>query len=207
MPYEKASGGTTTTPDDAGSAVRVPVVQNVKGSSAGVGSGYFHTYRLQRRREMQRLKDMDTQHEVLTADQEHMAQLELNKLEDEERTLKRAGKRQKRKEKDRAKRQRKEGHLDVAAAAMAELEDEEDDDEAEEDLKASAAQLAAAAVAEADAEEEELLTNDGKFLERFLKQHESEATAPAAATQAVAADADAPVKEALVPEVNPVGVQ
>ncbi|KAI9046638.1 hypothetical protein LZ554_009380 [Drepanopeziza brunnea f. sp. 'monogermtubi'] len=35
------------------------IVQNVQGSSAGAGSGEFHVYKASRRREYERLKDMD----------------------------------------------------------------------------------------------------------------------------------------------------
>ncbi|KPM45018.1 hypothetical protein AK830_g1556 [Neonectria ditissima] len=78
--------------------VRAPppeIVTNVQGSSAGAGSGEFHVYKASRRREYERLREMDRD---VKRDKDHV-QFEKDKAErerrDEERTRKNREKREK----------------------------------------------------------------------------------------------------------------
>lgn len=74
-------------------------VRNVSGSSAGAGSGDFHVYRAQRRREYARMKSMEDQEIKEVVDKEYEEKLAKLRAEDEERTAKRRLKRQKRNKK------------------------------------------------------------------------------------------------------------
>ena len=71
------------------------IVTNVQGSSAGAGSGEFHVYKASRRREYERLKEMDEQVKKET----DQVQFDKDKAErirkDEERTRKNREKREK----------------------------------------------------------------------------------------------------------------
>jgi hypothetical protein len=187
LPYEKASGGVKADPDARAPGVRVPVVQNVSGSTAGAGSSHFHVYRLERRREEERLKNMDASHDAMLSNQEYHARLEANRLECEARTQKRAEKRKREKAAKQLKKRDASGVRGAAASGGAARSDEADDpdDDEEEAAAASAAAAAPAPVAASSAAgAADLLIDDGKFLERYLRQKQQEqelAAAPAAA--------------------------
>ena len=71
------------------------IVANVQGSSAGAGSGEFHVYKASRRREYERLKEMDAE----VKREEDQTQFEEDKMErerkDDEKTRKNREKREK----------------------------------------------------------------------------------------------------------------
>lgn len=74
-------------------------VRNVMGSSAGAGSGEFHVYRHLRRKEMTRLKEMETSAVNDELDAQFKAKLEETKRKAQERTMKKKLKREKKKSK------------------------------------------------------------------------------------------------------------
>jgi hypothetical protein len=78
--------------------VRPEKIINPYGSTAGAGSGEFHTYRHARAREMDRLKTLDEQDAERQAEEEFQRVLEQNKALAEERTNKRRKRRLKQKE-------------------------------------------------------------------------------------------------------------
>ncbi|XP_075052829.1 PRKR-interacting protein 1 [Mixophyes fleayi] len=86
-------------------------VRDVMGSSAGAGSGEFHVYRHLRRREYQRQEYMDAMSETQKLDDDFEKKIMENRIQAEERTLKRRLKRQKLKEKKKAKKSNKEQGL------------------------------------------------------------------------------------------------
>ncbi|GAA5805840.1 hypothetical protein EDC94DRAFT_589365 [Helicostylum pulchrum] len=77
-------------------------IRNVSGSSAGAGSGDFHVYRAQRRREYARMKNMDDQELKEKEEREYSEKLARLREADEERTAKKRAKRQKRNNKKKA---------------------------------------------------------------------------------------------------------
>ena len=190
VPYDKASGGAQVHPDGkAAGVVRTAAVHNVSGSTAGAGSSHFHNYRLERRREMERLKGMDDAHDAMLRDQSFRGTLESNRLTMDARTQKNADKRKRRKEKQRAQRGKKAKGASAAAPGGDDEEsddDDDDDDDNEEEEGGGRGADAAAASAPApadgvDAAAEETLTNDGHFLERW-HQRNRDASAAAATT-------------------------
>ncbi|KAL8874895.1 MAG: hypothetical protein Q9192_009129, partial [Flavoplaca navasiana] len=62
------------------------IVANVQGSSAGAGSGEFHVYKASRRREYERVKQMEEQVAREKADEEYERTMEEKRKRDEEKT-------------------------------------------------------------------------------------------------------------------------
>ncbi|KAL8995223.1 MAG: hypothetical protein Q9169_004987 [Polycauliona sp. 2 TL-2023] len=71
------------------------IVANVQGSSAGAGSGEFHVYKASRRREYERIKQMEEQVSKEKADEEYERKMEEAKKKDEEKTSKNKKRREK----------------------------------------------------------------------------------------------------------------
>ncbi|CEG36241.1 Uncharacterized conserved protein [Plasmopara halstedii] len=78
-------------------------VDNVSGSSAGAGSGEFHTYRAARRREMDRIASMEQQYKDNKAQQEFEDKRKRKAEIFEAKMQKRTEKRRRRKERAKAK--------------------------------------------------------------------------------------------------------
>ncbi|EJU04464.1 DUF1168-domain-containing protein [Dacryopinax primogenitus] len=80
--------------------IRAPreMMKNVQGSSAGAGSGEFHVYKQNRRREYERIKMMEEQSEKETAIREFEQRRAEREAEAESKTAKNRAKRLKRKE-------------------------------------------------------------------------------------------------------------
>ncbi|KAL8775520.1 MAG: hypothetical protein Q9209_000016 [Squamulea sp. 1 TL-2023] len=85
------------------------IVANVQGSSAGAGSGEFHVYKASRRREYERIKQMEEQVAKEKADEEYGRKIEEARRKDEERT----SKNKKKREKMKARKGKKGGKGDV----------------------------------------------------------------------------------------------
>eukprot|EP00890_Picochlorum_soloecismus_P002766 jgi/Picsp_1/3490/NSC_06328-R1_prkr-interacting protein 1 homolog len=80
------------------------------GSSAGAGSGEFHTYRHSRRREQERLKRIREEDAKQTLNKDFKERLESKQLEEDAKTAARRAKRLKQKEKkQQKKKQQKQG--------------------------------------------------------------------------------------------------
>ncbi|RYG39964.1 DUF1168 domain-containing protein, partial [archaeon] len=222
IPYEKATGaasGGDKTGDAASraagdakpGAVRVPVVSNVYGSAAGVGSAGFHIYRNERRREGERLAAMEADYAEMSAEDAFRARVQANEASCAEATAKRAAARAKRKDKERAKRARKsETQLDGEHA------DSDDDASGSDSAKptlaaATVAPLLAVRTASSGAElvstradtaaggplppvVDNLLLNDGHFLERIA----AVVGAPSTSTADASVREDAPAVRAPV---------
>jgi hypothetical protein len=216
--YDKATGGRggggAGGGGGGGEEVRAPVVVNVMGSGAGVGSSWYHKYRWEKRREEERLSSMAKEAGEMVAEQALRERMASYATEAEARTAKRAAERRRRKEKERArrgrgKRPRVEGGEDGGegegeggeSSSDAEHHDVEGEEEGVADaagergegsptrrrkvvLQAAGAPLAA---------DESLLVNDGKFMERFLAMTAA-AAAAAASAAAPASDAQGPLR-------------
>ncbi|KAL9593799.1 MAG: hypothetical protein Q9219_007378 [cf. Caloplaca sp. 3 TL-2023] len=92
----------TSTPPPKKSSLLPPppeIVANVQGSSAGAGSGEFHVYKASRRREYERVKQMEEQNSREKADREYEVKKEEMRRKDEEKTKKNKKRREKLKKK------------------------------------------------------------------------------------------------------------
>ena len=72
--------------------------KNVSGSTAGAGSGDFHVYRQQRRRELDRIQSMERAAKEAAEKEKILADAGARRLKEENRTAKRAQKRKRKKE-------------------------------------------------------------------------------------------------------------
>ncbi|GAM26145.1 hypothetical protein SAMD00019534_093200 [Acytostelium subglobosum LB1] len=106
-------------------------VHNVSGSTAGSGSGDFHIYRNQRRKELDRLERIEKEGTKEEINREFMERREATRLEEAERTLKKAEKRKKKKQNKRHNEIRKkvEQQLQKIKGGDAPQHDDENDGE------------------------------------------------------------------------------
>jgi cyclophilin family peptidyl-prolyl cis-trans isomerase len=102
-------------------------VYNVMGSTAGAGSGDFHTYRNARRKEMMRLERMETEYQEALREKDFQQRRQERVLKEEARTAKRAAKRKKKKMRQQAKKKAKK----VGGGAGADSDSSDDDDAAD----------------------------------------------------------------------------
>ncbi|KAG2442366.1 hypothetical protein HXX76_002452 [Chlamydomonas incerta] len=102
-------------------------VYNVSSSSAGAGSGDFHQYRIVRRAEQDRVRQMDADWEKKKQEDEYRRKMEAWEKVAEEKTAKKRAKRQKQKEKKKAKKGPAAGQAAEGAADSKEGSDSDSD--------------------------------------------------------------------------------
>eukprot|EP00049_Salpingoeca_infusionum_P022313 m.6041 g.6041 ORF g.6041 m.6041 type:complete len:208 (+) comp5121_c0_seq2:151-774(+) len=117
---------------------------NIHGSSAGAGSGEFHVYRADKRREMMRQQYMDAQREKEAQEEQFSAKMATLEAQDESKTAKKRAKRQKaklRKLQARALEEEKQAKAKAKAelAAKAKAAQDKDTEEAEPKSKSAKA--------------------------------------------------------------------
>ncbi|KAG8528253.1 uncharacterized protein KY384_007170 [Bacidia gigantensis] len=91
------------------------IVANVQGSSAGAGSGEFHVYKASRRREYERLKQMDEETAKEQADADFESKREEQHKKDDQRTEKNRKKREKQRQRKGGKDKRQEKNDEAAS--------------------------------------------------------------------------------------------
>jgi hypothetical protein len=114
-----------------GGKLIVERVENVPGSCAGAGSGEFDKYRTARRREIDRLNQIEQGEKSRLEDEMRQKKLEQNKRECEERTRKNADKRKKKKLRTLKLKANKNGTASTKEVDP-DCDDVDDDDENEE---------------------------------------------------------------------------
>lgn len=119
-------------PSGSGSAKYQPpeVVNNVQGSSAGAGSGEFHVYKAARRREYERLREMDAEVRRERDREGFEKEREERLRKDDERTRRNREKREK--QRARKAKKGKPGAKVAARAAPTRRDDDEDGEEGRE---------------------------------------------------------------------------
>ncbi|KAL9004429.1 MAG: hypothetical protein Q9188_002749 [Gyalolechia gomerana] len=114
---------TDTAPTKKSSTLAPPpeIVANVQGSSAGAGSGEFHVYKASRRREYERVRQMEEQNCTEKANREYEEKKEEMRRKDEEKTIKNKKRRERMKK-------RKEGKGEKGDVRMEEVDGNDDED-------------------------------------------------------------------------------
>ena len=119
----------------------------VASSNAGAGSEQFHIYRAARRRELDRLDNIEKESNEMEAARIYQEKIARNKFEAEERTRKNAEKRKRKKSKKMMKLKEAKANKGGGTAGQSVDEEEEDDEEKEE---------------EEEIDEHEMILNAGK---------------------------------------------